>query len=302
MKLLFSLILLTSSWSIVSSAQEAARTAGRSVFGENRYIEYIPGNLPLVIASPHGGRERPESMPNRVNGVTTADMNTQELARAVSTEIHRRTARSPHLIICRLHRVKLDPNREIQEAAQGHAIAEKAWHEHHAFISEACQKAVTEFGQAFLIDLHGHSHPVARLELGYLHSVDDLKSPTAVLDAPLTAARGSLAALAKRSGLSYSELLRGPDSLGAYLEKQGFLATPSPSLPIPAEPFFKGGYTTETHCLAEKKTIGLQIEAPRPRLRDTAENRKVFAVGLSEALDLFFKRHLGFGLDGKNHP
>lgn len=302
MKLLFSLILFTCSWSIVSSAQEAARAVGRSVFGENRYIEYIPGNLPLVIASPHGGKERPESMPDRVNGVTTTDMNTQELARAVAAEIQRRTARQPHLIICRLHRVKLDPNREIQEAAQGNATAEKAWHENHAFISEACRKAVAEFGQAFLIDLHGHAHPVARLELGYLHSVDDLKSAPAVLDAPIMAARGSLAALAQRSGLSCSELLRGPDSLGAYLEKQGFLATPSPSLPIPSEPFFKGGYTTATHCQAEKKTNGLQIEAPRPRLRDTAANRKAFAVGLSEALDLFFKRHLGLGLDGQKHP
>lgn len=282
--------------------QDEPRQLGRSVFGEGEYIEYIPGNLPVVIAAPHGGRKKPESIPNRTSGVTASDMNTQELARAVADEIKRRTDRQAHLIICHLHRSKLDANREIVEAAMGNSLAEKAWHEHHAFISEACAKAAQEFGLAFLIDLHGHSHPVPRLELGYLHSVDDLKVSDSALNVPEMAARGSLAALAKKTSLTYSELLRGPESLGAYLEKQGFLSAPSPSLPAPSEPFFRGGYTISFHCKAEKKTIGLQIESPRPRLRDTAENRHAFAVGLSEALDAFFRRHLGHGLDGKTSP
>lgn len=279
-------------------AQPPSRTAGVSVFGENHHIEYIPGNLPLVIAAPHGGKERPETIPDRHSGVRTADTNTQELARTLAAEIHQRTGGYPHLIICRLHRAKLDPNREIKEAAQGNPIAEKAWQEHHAFITEACTAAAAQFGQAFLVDLHGHSHPVLRLELGYLHSIADLSSPSAELNSKTMISRGSLAYLAGRSSSPYTELLSGPDSLGALLEKQGLLATPSPGAPVPTAPFFSGGYTIATHCKAEKITSGLQIEAPRPRFRDTAENRRSFASGLAQALDAYFQKHLGFSLDG----
>lgn len=299
MKIFRRLLLLTCLGITGLQAEESKRSPGVSVFGSQQYIEYMPGHLPLVIAAPHGGKERPESIPDRRQGVKSADMNTQELARAVAAEIQHLTGKIPHLIVCRLHRVKLDPNREIMEAAQGNPIAEAAWREHHAFITEACQNAVNQHGQAFLIDLHGHSHPIHRLELGYLHSVEDLQSEPKVLNSTSMMARGSLAALAGQSPISYTELLRGPQSLGAFLEKQGLASTPSPSTPAPSEPFFKGGYTIATHCRAELKTNGLQIEAPRPRIRDTAENRNAFARGLSQALDAFFKQHLQLGLDGK---
>lgn len=299
MKLFLFRLLLTCLGITGLQAEESKQSPGTSVFGAQRYIEYIQGNLPLVIAAPHGGKERPESIPDRIQGVKSADMNTQELARAIVAEIQDLTGKTPHLIVCRLHRVKLDPNREIIEAAQGNPIAEAAWREHHGFISEACQSAVKDYGQAFLIDLHGHSHPIHRLELGYLHSVEDLQSEPELLNSTTMMARGSLAALAGQSPLSYTELLRGPQSLGAFLEKQGLASTPSPGIPVPTEPFFKGGYTIATHCRAEFKTNGLQIEAPRPRIRDTAENRSAFARGLCQALDAFFKQHLQLGLDGK---
>jgi hypothetical protein len=43
----------------------------------------------------------------------------------------------------------------------------------------------------------------------------------------------------------------------------------------------------------------LQIEANRPRLRDTPENRLRFAHGLFAAMQTYFSTHLGFGMDGK---
>ena len=50
-------------------------------------------------------------------GATEIDANTQELARAVADEFYTRTGHRVHLIASHLHRIKLDPNREIVEAA-----------------------------------------------------------------------------------------------------------------------------------------------------------------------------------------
>ena len=72
-----------------AAATAAAEDApGRGQFGEKNYIEYLPGDLPLVISAPHGGREKPEEIPSRTQGVVDIDTNTQELARTIADEIH----------------------------------------------------------------------------------------------------------------------------------------------------------------------------------------------------------------------
>ena len=103
--------------------------AGQSYFGRQRYIEYVAGNLPVIISAPHGGRERPAELPDREQGTFAFDTNTQELARAAAAELHARTGGWPHVVICRLHRRKVDCNREIIEAAAGNPTAEQAWKE-----------------------------------------------------------------------------------------------------------------------------------------------------------------------------
>ncbi|WP_395716787.1 hypothetical protein [Prosthecobacter sp.] len=270
---------------------------GASLFGQHDYIEYIPGDLPLVIAVPHGGREKPAVIPDRTNGVVVMDANTQELARAIAAVLHVDTGRHPHLIICHLHRSKLDANRDIVEAAEGNSLAEQAWKEHHAFIEKACAKAVGQFGVAFLIDLHGHSHPDPRIELGYLHSALDLADCEEVLNSSGAIAASSLRWIVERGTPSHTDLLRGPQSLGAMLEREGFPATPSPRMPLPTEPFFRGGYTIARHCKSDKNVTGLQIEANRPRLRDTAENRQAFANALVKVLTVYLPLHLGVKID-----
>jgi N-formylglutamate amidohydrolase len=268
-------------------------------FGKRDFIEYQPGCLPIVIAVPHGGRERPEDIPDRTFGVTAMDANTQELGRKMAEEMNKRTGASPALVICHLHRSKLDANRDLAEAAQGCAEAETAWHEHHQFIEQACQSAVARHGFAFLIDLHGHSHAEARVELGYLHSPAELADCPDRIASGLFADAGSLAWMAERVSGEYADLLYGRHSLGALLEERGFLATPSPRMPVPSMPFFRGGYTVARHCKPELKVVGVQIEANRPKLRDTEENRQRFAAALCSALDAFLITHLQVGLLGQ---
>lgn len=280
----------------------AELTPGNSVFGQQNFIEYVPGDLPLIIAAPHGGRIMPGEIPDRTNGVTDIDANTQELARTIAAVVHADTGRHIHLVICRLHRSKLDANRELAEAAQGSAVAEQAWKEHHAFIDQACEDAVKRHGVAFLIDLHGHGHADPRVELGYLHNALALADCDEALNEATYVNSSSLRWIVERSGLTHTELLRGPLSFGALLEANGFRATPSPRMPVPTEPFFRGGHTIERHCDAARHVTGLQIEANRPRLRDTAENRLLFARALLSTLKTYFTAHLGLGIDGRKTP
>jgi N-formylglutamate amidohydrolase len=272
---------------------------GKSVFGQHNFIEYSLGELPLIIAAPHGGRLTPGEIPDRTSGVRDIDANTQELARTIAAVVHEQTGKHIHLVICRLHRSKLDANRDLPEASQGNAQAEKAWREHHDFIGQACAAAVKKFGVAFLIDLHGHGHADPRVELGYLHDADALADSDEALNGPAYVKASSLRWMVERGELSHTELLRGGQSLGSLLEARGYPATPSPCMPVPTEPYFRGGYTVSRHCDAANHVTGLQIEANRPRLRDTAENRLRFAHALAAALDDFFTMHLGFGLDGQ---
>lgn len=269
---------------------------GTLVFGQNEYVEYLGGDLPLIVAAPHGGRLTPDEIPNRTSGVTQMDANTQELARTFATVLRAKTGRQVHMVICRLHRSKLDANRELPEAAQGSVIAAQAWKEYHGFIEQACKAAVERFGMAFLIDLHGHAHPDRRLELGYLHGALELAVGDEVLNQSSYIKVSSLRWIAERSPLSYAELLRGPKSLGALLEGLGYPSTPSPRMPVPTEPFFRGGYTIARHCQADRNVAGVQIEANRPRLRDTAENRLQFARALTQSLCSYFDMHLGIDL------
>src|SRR5262245_60875676 len=86
---------------------------GQTYFGQKEYVEYLAGDLPVMVSAPHGGRIRPEEIPDRTEGTFAFDTNTQELARAVAAELHARTGHWPHIIICKVSRRKVDCNREI---------------------------------------------------------------------------------------------------------------------------------------------------------------------------------------------
>ena len=114
---------------------------GQTYFGRNRYIEYIAGSLPFVLSAAHGGRDKPEELPDRAKGTFAFDTNTQELARAIDDEFVARTGQHPHVVICRVTRRKIDCNREIVEGAAGHPLTEQTWKDFQGFIQTA-QKAV----------------------------------------------------------------------------------------------------------------------------------------------------------------
>jgi N-formylglutamate amidohydrolase len=278
-----------------------APVAGESTFTADRYVESVTGNLPIVLTAPHGGALKPDSITNRKEGVLGADLNSLELARALAAELFARTGRHPALVASHLHRSKLDPNREIKEAAQGDPSAEFAWREFHAAIRAALDATIARHGFAFLIDLHGHAHPIARLELGYGLDSAQLNRSDATFDASGLITLSTLRDLHARSGpaLTPSALIRGPRSLGALYQAAGLRAIPSPQEPQPdANPFFAGGYIVRTYAAAPDtpKVDGLQIETYRAGVRDTAENRARFARLTVDVLTPFLIEHYAFDL------
>lgn len=292
-------------WALARAPAAELKTAGQSYFGTHQYVEYVAGNLPLVLVSPHGGRLRPNTVPDRKEGVVDADWNSQEVARAIHDECLARTGRHVHLVASQLHRRKLDPNRELREAAQGNAAAERAWREFHAAIEGACASAVAEHGFAFLIDVHGHAHPIARLELGYGLRAAQLNQPDADFDRAGAVAASTVRDLHARVGGSGAALIRGPQSLGALLAERGYRAVPSPQDPGPGgNPFFSGGYIVLRHAgnAATTKVDGVQLEMPRIGIRDTPANRAAFARAVVDVLNRFFRDRYQFDFLARATP
>jgi hypothetical protein len=144
----------------------------------------IQDAAPLVIAVGHGGRYKPEYIPDRSRdcphclkgGLTSfstiSDMYTDEIGYRLAAKMVEQSPKVPYFIIVHLHRSKLDVNRLKDSAAQGDPIAEKAWFAYHDYIAIAQLKIKSKYGTArgktkanediegikgLLIDLHGYA-------------------------------------------------------------------------------------------------------------------------------------------------
>lgn len=260
--------------------------------GRNGYVSYAPGTLPLVLSAPHGGQLRPEEIPDRTRGTTVTDLHTDRLAAAMADAFVELTGERPHLVVCHLKRTKLDPNRPLDEAAQGSAPAERAWHEYHAFLERARERVAAEHGVGLVVDVHGHAHPVDRLELGYLLRGDDLALDDQALARRVD--RSSIRHLATVSGASFVELVRGEDSLGALFARAGVPAVPSPAMPAGDDRYLSGGYITARHGSRDGGVVSaVQIECHRPGLRDSEEARRAFAAIAAGVLTEYLRIHAG---------
>lgn len=292
-------VLLTTGCDIFSpDEEEITYVAGETYYGRKEYIEYIAGDLPIILSAPHGGSMVPEEIPDRTQGTTVRDSRTEELARTFASTVHSRSGGYVHIIICRLRRTKLDANRDIDEAAQGNKWAEQAWHEYHDFIETAKQTVAETYGRGFYIDLHGHGHEIQRLELGYLLSSSDLELSDTVLNGSTYVSKSSIRTLANEADATFAELIRGPVSLGTLLEDLGYPAVPSTAQPnAGGAPYFTGGYSTQRHGSRSGGPIsGVQIECNWTGVRSTTSFRTAFAQALAEALETYIETHYGFDL------
>jgi hypothetical protein len=270
---------------------------GTILKGYHDYIEYLPGNMPLIISIPHGGFLLPDEIPERpcTDCAKNKDVFTIEIGLAIRNTIFEKTGLYPYVIINKLHRTRLDPNRNITEAAAGNKNAEVAWIEFQSYIDSANAEVQKKLGKGLYIDLHGHRHEIKMTELGYLLSSEELQLDDAMLNSGSFVEYSSIRNLIGNNlkSLAYSELVRGSSSLGGMLEKFGYPCVPGPvrTSPKPGEPYFSGGYNITRHGSSSGGTIdGIQIELDE-ELRSDIKRRDKFAADVADVLIEFLETH-----------
>lgn len=271
---------------------------GKSYFGRNNYTEYIAGSLPIIISASHGGYLTPENIPDRTcnNPTTVRDTYTQELLREIDTAFVLVFNCHPHLILSLLDRKKLDANRNLEDGACGNQFAMEAWDDYHNFINIANKNIKNDYQKGFYIDLHGHGHPILRLELGYLFSANELAYNDSILNLANYVSRSGIRNLvsSNKNGFKHSQLLRGEFSFGTILNNNGFASVPSSTIPFPlsGESYFSGGYNTSVYSSVSGGTIdGVQIESHYAGARDKKENRRKYALAIAKSLKTFLLKH-----------
>ncbi|TVR79889.1 MAG: T9SS C-terminal target domain-containing protein [Chitinophagaceae bacterium] len=297
------LLLLTVLTMVCGTISAQSYQPGEVYFSDHDYIEYRAGNMPLIIAVPHGGYENPESIPDRTcnSPVYVRDAYTLELGQLIDSVFEIQYGCRPHMIINHLDRRKLDANRNFEDAACGNTEAEHAWQAFHYFIDEAKSIVEQDFDRGLFIDLHGHGHWNQRLELGYMLLGTTLAFSDNQLNQPAIVNYSSIKKLVGDNLNSYthSELLRGDFSFGAMMKNRQYASVPSPQDPHPSfgELYFSGGYNTKIHGSSDGGKIdGIQLECNMTGVRDSHENRQAFAGALTEGLVQYLEVHY-FGND-----
>ena len=100
------------------------------------YVEYVKGNLPILLSAPHGGTLMPENIPTRTYGKKGTDRYTDELTQIIAQKLFEKTGKTPYVVILKLARKKLDANREIHEAAQNNEKAIEVYTTYHTLIQD----------------------------------------------------------------------------------------------------------------------------------------------------------------------
>ncbi|MHA7865311.1 hypothetical protein [Flagellimonas marinaquae] len=174
------------------------------------------------------------------------------MGRAMALAYHDKTGHYPFVVINRLARIKFDANRNKNEDDNdNNPIIEEAFDNYHAYIADAKNKIIEDFGRGLFIDIHGHAHEIERVELGYTLTSNDLRLADEVLNTNTYMDRNSIKTLVyeKVGDMTHVELIRGGLSFGTLFHDKGFPTAPSAEDPFPKEdePYFSGGYNVRTH-------------------------------------------------------
>lgn len=290
------LIFVCLSIGFFSSCDHEAATSSE-VFDPSFFITYEEGNIPLIISVPHGGDLKPNTIPDRTcnDAVNISDAYTVELAQKIM-QVFENNGQKPYLVINKMHRSKMDANRNKSEATCGNTNAIAVWEVYHNHIEASLTAVNAKYNKGLFIDLHGHGNPKQRIELGYLLYEDELALPDESLNSPEVLAVSSIQSLARqnKSGISHADLLKGTFSLGSLLHDSGFPSVPSSTDPFPSatDPYFSGGYNTANYSSYSGGTIdGIQVECNRIGIRDSESSLIAFSKVFTTALSDYLREH-----------
>jgi hypothetical protein len=265
--------------------------------GPDGFVELRVGTLPLILSAGRGGSLRPGDIPER-SGAGEAHTGTVELVEEILNVFQERSRGTPTVLISRLHRSRLDPDVELAVAAAPDSRAELAWREYHSFLGGVRSHLVRRYGAGLFIDFHGRDDTGGPVALGYLLSAADLALDDVALDQSGYAQRSSLHAVATGSFKSFSEVLRGPQSLGSLLQARTAAAVPSQAVRTPGPGYVEGGLSTRRYGSHDGVPVSaVHMRLPLEGYRDTPANRRAFAEKFVDGLDEYFSAHFKAGLN-----
>lgn len=280
------------------------------------YVVYQEGDMPLVVASVHGGMLKPGYIaPRDCTGVAdcsiSADLKTKELASEIVSSMAATAGATPHLIVVNLHRSRVDANRAPGFEDGTSIEGQKAWNAAHDLIDLASgQVQAAHGGRGLLVDVHGMSDPSKGLAIGYVVPGSVLNNLSdAQLNASSYAGSSSFAAVGRDSmalggSADFARVLRGDLSLGALLASRtdyyggAYNPTPSPMNPGPGSgQYFSGGYVTQRHGSGSTNGPTLdavQVEVTSHYRQDSDAAQSKLAGDLAASLRDFLRLHYGF--------
>lgn len=226
------------------------------------------GNLPIILSSPHGGKQPVPGVPERTVGgagkfVKLRDGDTDILAFKLADEIERVMGARPHLVVARFHRKFIDANRPVAGAFESEA-ARTHYDAYHAALKSACHDVRQRWGAGILIDIHGQGVDDEAIFRGTVNG----KTVT-----------GLITKFGKRA-------ISGPESIAGQLAARGYKILPPCDDPGARETQFVGGHILVTHATPDSGIDGIQLEFGRkfrkadgigPTARDIAQAITAFA-------------------------
>ena len=267
---------------------------GQSYFSQNNYIEYIAGNLPIIIVVPHGGSLIPANLP--IIGIHGVDNGTFETSHLVyDSIIYHTNGCFLHMIISHLHPTVMNPAREIDSAAGTNIDARNAWYDFHDFIDTAKYDITNNWGAGHYFEMHGNGHSDMWTEIGlgvsktYLNGSDSL-----ILS---RVGYSTIKNLCTNGGVNFLDVIKGASSLGGLLDSKGWNSVPSPSNPSPGTGgFFYAGWNTWEHGSRYSGVIDASHVENYYVFMQTS-NRNQYANDLSTSIIEFMNIHYGFVMD-----
>ena len=260
------------------------------------FVEFREGNIPLIIVAPHGGDLKPQWIENRncEGSVITKDLYTLDIAFQIENELNK-MGYQPFIVYAKIHRIKLDLNRSLQTSHCEDDTSNELWQLFHDQIITFRQEIINNYNRGLLIDIHGHGHPIQRIELGYLitsQKLRELSGDETFLQHNETSINSLIENHPENKKLG--DLLFGDNALGSLLSKNGFPTVPSSTdrAPKSGEPFFSGGTNTKNYGSKYQSGVdAIQLELNRTGLRQDSEDRERFSKVFAKILIDYMKFH-----------
>jgi hypothetical protein len=125
----------------------------------DQYVEFLPGDYPLILAVPHDGTMSFPNVPERTNknhGKSFnkgRDTHTAILAKNIRAEIFARTGKKPYVVIMNLSRKWIDANRDEARAVEDEKVG-RVYKKFYSLLYDSKAEIIQKYGKGLLLDIH----------------------------------------------------------------------------------------------------------------------------------------------------